>query len=283
MNAAPSSTIQSSTIARAHGLTVLITGTSSGFGQLLGRSLLARGHRVFGASRQPSPAAGDAPRLQLDVRDAASVTACVDEVRRMAGPIDVLVNNAGYVHEGPLEELPIEDMQAIFETNFFGAVRMTTAVLPDMRTRRFGRIINVTSLAGLIPLPYLGPYCASKHALESYSESLRHELLPLGVSVAIVEPGYFNTGIATRKLRTSARIADYDPHRRRMYEVFARDEDRAKGPEPVVDLLTRLVEGRRKGLRHVIGPDAMMYRLRGFIPQALWERGMRLTLGLDGR
>jgi NAD(P)-dependent dehydrogenase (short-subunit alcohol dehydrogenase family) len=264
-------------------LTVLITGASSGFGQLLGRSLLARGHRVFGTSRNPVATPGDAPLIPLDVRDAASVRACVAHVREAAGPIDVLVNNAGYVHEGPLEEMPIEDLQAIFDTNFFGAVRMTTEVLPEMRARRFGRVINVTSLAGLIPLPYLGPYCASKHALESYSESLRHELLPLGVSVAIVEPGYFNTGIATRKQRTDPRIADYDPHRRRMYDVFARDEEKSKGPEPVIDLLTRLVEGRRKGLRHVIGPDAMMYRLRGFIPQSLWERGMRLALGLDGR
>jgi NAD(P)-dependent dehydrogenase (short-subunit alcohol dehydrogenase family) len=265
-------------------LTVLVTGASSGFGQLLVRQLAARGHRVFGTSRCPGQGvSNEAPLVQLDVRDAASVEACVAEVRRAAGPVDVLVNNAGYVHEGPFEELPIEDLRAIFDTNFFGAVRMTNAVLPDMRERRRGRIVNVSSLAGLIPLPYLGPYCATKHALESYSETLRHELLPLGIGVALVEPGYFNTGIATRKVRTDARLTDYDTQRRRMYAAIASDEAKSPGPDAVVTLLTALVEGRRNGLRHVLGPDAALYRLRGLIPEWLWERGMRLTLGLDRR
>jgi NAD(P)-dependent dehydrogenase (short-subunit alcohol dehydrogenase family) len=263
--------------------TVLITGASTGFGQLLAQRLLARGHRVFGTSRQPQSATSPFPLLQLDVRDAASVRACLQHIEREAGAVDVLVNNAGYVHEGPFEELPIEDLQAIFDTNFFGAVRMTNAVLPSMRARRTGRIINISSLAGLIPLPFLGPYCATKHALESYSESLRHELKPLGISVALVEPGYFKTGIAGRKVRTTPVIADYDTQRAQMYKVIERDEARSKAPGPVVDLLTRLVEGKRSGLRHVIGPDAVMYRLRGFIPQWAWELGMRMSLGLDRR
>jgi NAD(P)-dependent dehydrogenase (short-subunit alcohol dehydrogenase family) len=262
-------------------MVVLITGASSGFGQLLARRLAGKGHTVFGTSREPRQGDGGIPLLPLDVRDEASVTTCVARVQREAGSIDVLVNNAGYVHEGPCEELSIDDLKGIFDTNFFGAVRMTNAVLPAMRTRRQGRIINVSSLAGLMPVPFLGAYCASKHALESYSESLRHELLPLGVSVALVEPGYFRTGIAGRKRRTRPVIPDYDAQRARMYAVIARDEANSPAPDAVVALMTRLVEAKRCRLRHTIGHDALTYRLRGLLPEWVWERGMRMTLRLD--
>lgn len=236
---------------------------------------------MFGTSRREAHSGGDFPVLPLDVRDDRSVTACVDRVRQAAGPVDVLVNNAGYVHEGPLEELPLADLKAIFETNFFGAVRMIQAVLPSMRERRTGRIINVSSLAGLMPLPFLGPYCASKHALESYSESLRHELLPLGIHVTLVEPGYFKTGISTRKLRTEPAIADYDRHRAQMYAAFKRDEDASPPPDAVVDLMERIIRTKRPRLRHAIGKDALMYHVRGLVPEPIWELGLRRTFRLD--
>jgi NAD(P)-dependent dehydrogenase (short-subunit alcohol dehydrogenase family) len=262
-------------------MVVLITGASSGFGQLLARALRERGHAVFGTSRSPEKSS-DNPLLPLDVRDDASVAACVRQVEAAAGPVDVLVNNAGYVHEGPLEELTIDELRAIFETNFFGAVRMTNAVLPSMRARRRGHIINMGSLAGLIPLPFVGAYCATKHAIDSYSESLYHELKPLGIGVSIVEPGYFTTGISTRKLRTTPSIADYDTQRARMYKTIAHDEDARSGnPATVVSLLTRIVEGRTKRLRHVLGPDTITYHLRGLVSDRMWDFGMRLATGLD--
>lgn len=263
-------------------LTVLITGASTGFGRRLAERLGARGHRVFGTSRQPA-AGDDGPLLlPLDVRSDESVVQCVRMVEDAAGTIDVLVNNAGYVHEGPLEELHIDELRAQFEVNFFGAARMTNAVLPAMRQRKGGHIVYVGSLAGLIPIPFVGAYCASKHALDSYSESLYHELKPLGVRVSVVEPGYFSTGIASRKQRTAGAIADYDAQRKRMYATIAHDEAaRAGAPERVVDLLTRIVEGGTRRFRHVLGPDTMTYHLRGLIPESLWEFGMRRATRLD--
>jgi NAD(P)-dependent dehydrogenase (short-subunit alcohol dehydrogenase family) len=263
-------------------MVVLITGASSGFGQLLARTLRARGHTVFGTSRYAGSPADEAPLVPLDVRSDASVAACVRQVEAAAGPVDVLVNNAGYVHEGPLEEFSIDELRAIFETNFFGAVRMTNAVLPSMRARKRGRIINLGSLAGVIPLPFVGAYCATKHAIDSYSESLYHELKPLGIGVSVVEPGYFSTGISTRKLRTTPSIADYDEQRARMYRTVAHDENARSGnPSAVVSLLTRIVEGKTTRLRHVVGPDSITYHLRGLVSQRVWEFGFRLATGLD--
>jgi len=260
---------------------VLITGASSGFGQLLARALRGRGHTVFGTSRQPS-ASADAPLLALDVRDDASVAACLRHVEAAAGPVDVLVNNAGYVHEGPFEEITIDELRAIFETNFFGAVRMTNAVLPSMRARKAGRIVNVGSLAGVIPLPFVGAYCATKHAIDSYSESLYHELKPLGIGVSVVEPGYFSTGISTRKLRTTPSIGDYDEQRARMYRTIAHDESARSGdPAAVVLRLTRIIEGKTTRFRHVFGPDSITYHMRGLLHERLWEFGFRRATGLD--
>lgn len=261
---------------------VLITGASSGFGRLLAERLAGTGHSVFGTSRAPDSSEARAfTLLPLDVRDDGAVARCVEEVTRRAGAVDVLVNNAGYVHEGPLEELALDELKALFETNFFGAVRMTSAVLPAMRARRSGRIVNVSSMAGLMPIPFAGAYCATKHALESYSESLRHELMPMGIAVHVVEPGFFKTGISARKLRTRAVIADYDAQRSRMYDAFAREEERSPPPGPVIDLLVRLVEGRHKPLRHPIGREALNWRLRGLLPEWVWEKGVRRNFRLD--
>ena len=180
---------------------VLITGASSGFGKQLGLALIAKGYRVFGTSRNPgacTPIPG-LTMLSLDVRDDSSVAACVDSVFSQAGRLDVLVNNAGCVHEGPLEEMSLDELKDIFETNFFGAARMVNAVLPMMRERRGGHIINVGSAAGLMSMPFTGPYCASKYALEGYSESLRHELKPLGIHVSLVEPSFIKTSLSNHK------------------------------------------------------------------------------------
>lgn len=261
--------------------TVLITGASMGFGRLLADDLARRGHTVFGAARSAPETTAGWSYLPLDVRDPASVRACVAQVAGATGRIDAVVNNAGYVQEGALEEVTAEGLRAQFETNVFGVARVVDAVLPCMRSQGAGRIVNVSSLAGLIPLPFLGAYCASKHALDSYSESLYHELLPLNIAVSIVAPGHFDTGIAGRKARPAAGIPSYDAARTRMYDTIARDEAHAGPPDPVVRLLAELVEGRRRGLRHVLGPDALMHRVRRLLPDGLWARGMRLALRID--
>jgi NAD(P)-dependent dehydrogenase (short-subunit alcohol dehydrogenase family) len=264
--------------------TVLITGASSGFGRELAQRLAGRGLQVFGASRHPSvdTFAPSMTMLSLDVRKDDSVEACVRGVLERAGSIDVLVNCAGYLHEGPIEELAVGELQAIFETNFFGVARMIKAVLPSMRAQRRGRIVNVGSVAGLMPLPFYGAYCATKHALEAYSESLRHELLPLGIDVVLVEPAFYRTNMAGSKRRTPGAIGDYDPHRQRMLAALDRQEAGAPSSAPVAALLERIVlnPGRNR-LRHVIGKYTLDYWLRGISPQWVWDFGMRRYWGLD--
>src|SRR5690606_21839264 len=133
-----------------------------------------------------------------------------------AGRIDALINNAGYELGGALEEATLEEAQRQFETNFFGAVRMIRAVLPAMRRQGGGRIVNVSSLAGLAPVPFLGLYSASKFALEGYSEALRHEVAPFNVKVSLIEPGFLATALAHNRQQPAARIRDYDPWRERV-------------------------------------------------------------------
>lgn len=244
--------------------------------------MASEGWRVFGTSRTDRPPEPGITMLPLDVCSDPSVSDCVARVLEAAGAIDVLVNNAGYVHEGPLEAIGLEDLRAIFDTNFFGAARMVQAVLPGMRARRRGRIINVGSTAGLMPLPFYGAYCASKHALESYSESLRHELRPLGIDVSIVEPGFFRTHSAVHKRQAASVIPDYEPHCGRMLAALAREETQAPPPDPVVDALVRLATSTgRNRLRHVVGPHAVNYWLRGLLPEWIWDAGLRRHWRLD--
>ncbi|MFQ5457938.1 MAG: SDR family NAD(P)-dependent oxidoreductase, partial [Myxococcota bacterium] len=175
---------------------VLVTGASSGFGAAISALLSSRGLRVFGTSRRAGAegTGGAVTMLPLDVRSDASVTACVAGVLARAGRVDALVNNAGYTFASAAEEASLEEAKAQFETNFFGAARMMRAVLPIMRRQESGRIVNVTSLAGLLGVPFHAYYSASKFALEGFSEGLRQEVRSFGIHVSCVEPGDFKTG-----------------------------------------------------------------------------------------
>jgi len=262
---------------------VLITGASSGFGYSLAQALAQKGYIVFGTSRNPSastPSTG-VTMLSLDVRSDDSVKDCIQAVSSRTNRVDILVNNAGYVLEGPLEEVSIEQLKAQFETNFFGAVRMVNAILPMMRRQRSGHIINVSSVAGLLPLPFLGPYCASKFALEGYSESLRHELKPLGIHVSLVEPSFYKTKLASNKERTTGQLADYDPHRQRMIASITRIEENSPDPKVVVDTIAQIVESKSPRLRHVLGQLRLSCVMRGFMPEPMWESGIRRYWKID--
>ncbi|MBS7456854.1 oxidoreductase [Coralloluteibacterium stylophorae] len=198
--------------------TLLITGVSSGFGRALAREALACGHRVVGTVRSAEAReafeASHAERAfgrVLDVTDVDAIPGVVDAVEAGIGPIDVLVNNAGYGHEGVMEESPLEDMRRQFDVNVFGAVAMMKAVLPHMRARRRGHILNITSMGGFITLPGITYYCGSKFALEGISEALGKEVAPLGIAVTAVAPGSFRTDWAGRSMvRAPRSIADYD-------------------------------------------------------------------------
>lgn len=165
---------------------------------------------MFGTSRRERPDEGGVRMLRLDVRSDESVRECVDEVLAQADGIDILINNAGVMLEGFAEETAPDEARAVFETNFFGAVRLVDAVLPGMRERRRGRIVNVGSLAAWIGEPGEGFYAASKAALARYTESLRHEVWHLGIKVCLVEPGVFATEVLDAATAAGAAIADYD-------------------------------------------------------------------------
>ena len=198
--------------------TLLITGASSGFGLALAQEALADGHRVVGTVRSEQARAalealapGRALGRLLDVTDFAAIEPLIAEVERTVGPLDVLVNSAGYGHEGILEESPLAEMRRQFDVNVFGAVAMMKAVLPYMRQRRRGHILNITSMGGFITLPGIAYYCGSKFALEGISEVVGKEVEGFGIAVTAVAPGSFRTDWAGRSMVRSPRsIADYD-------------------------------------------------------------------------
>ena len=198
--------------------TLFITGVSSGFGLALSREALSEGHRVIGTvrnddARRAFEALHDerAHAVSLDVTDIDAIPDAVADAESRFGPVDVLVNNAGYGHEGIFEESPIEAMRRQFEVNVFGAVAVTQAFVPRFRERRRGHIVNITSMGGFITMPGIAYYCGSKFALEGISEVLGKELAPFGVHVTAVAPGSFRTDWAGRSMQRSPRsIADYD-------------------------------------------------------------------------
>ncbi|WP_175946189.1 oxidoreductase [Burkholderia pyrrocinia] len=202
----------------ASGNIMLITGVSSGFGRALAREALAAGYTVVGTVRSAQAArefealaAQAAFARVLDVTDFDRIDGIVAEIEANVGPVDVLVNNAGYGHEGIMEEAPLAEMRRQFDVNVFGAVAMMKAVVPFMRTRRRGRILNITSMGGHITMPGIAYYCGSKFALEGISETLGKELEPFGIAVTAVAPGSFRTDWAGRSMaRTPRSIADYD-------------------------------------------------------------------------
>ncbi len=198
--------------------TLLITGVSSGFGRALAQEALAAGHKVVGtvrseqAKREFEALSADAAFGRvLDVTDFDAIDGVVTQIEANVGPVDVLVNNAGYGHEGILEESPLAEMRRQFDVNVFGAVAMIKAVLPFMRERRRGHILNITSMGGHITMPGIAYYCGSKFALEGISESLGKEVKPFGIAVTAVAPGSFRTDWAGRSMaRTARSIPDYD-------------------------------------------------------------------------
>lgn len=196
----------------ASGNIMLITGVSSGFGRALAQEALAAGHTVVGTVRS-AQAARDFEALSaqaavarvLDVTDFARIDGVVADIEANVGPVDVLVNNAGYGHEGILEEAPLGELRRQFDVNVFGAVAMMKAVVPFMRERRRGRILNITSMGGHITMPGIAYYCGSKFALEGISETLGKELAPFGIAVTAVAPGSFRTDWAGRSMARTPR------------------------------------------------------------------------------
>jgi NAD(P)-dependent dehydrogenase (short-subunit alcohol dehydrogenase family) len=263
---------------------VLITGVSSGIGQAIAQLLAKRGFTVFGTSRNPSGVAAmpGVEVLPLDVCLDESARACVDAVVKRAGKLDIVVNNAGYILRGAIEEATLDEAKAQFETNFFGVVRMVKTVLPIMRNQGSGQIINISSGVGLAAFPFVGFYSASKFALEGYTEALRHEVKPFHIKVSLVEPGFIKTELYHNMQRAAKEISDYDLWQQRASK--ARDEyvEKALDPTLVAECVLRIIEKKAPGLRHTVGREvARAVRLRRFLPESMFEMGVRKLLHLD--
>ncbi|MDY0961589.1 MULTISPECIES: oxidoreductase [Massilia] len=243
-----------------------ITGVSSGFGRALAQAAIVAGHRVAGTVRGTEQASAFAaldpahahPQL-LDVTDSAAIEAVVARVERELGPIDVLVNNAGYGHEGVLEESPLDEMRRQFDVNVFGAVAVIKAVLPGMRRRRQGHIVNITSMGGAITMPGIAYYCGSKFALEGISDTLSKELAPFNIAVTAVAPGSFRTDWAGRSMVRSPRaIGDYDAS----FEPVRRARIEKSGKQPgdparAAQAILRLVDSESPPAHLLLGSDAL--------------------------
>ncbi len=244
--------------------TFLITGVSSGLGRAFATAALAEGHRVIGTVRRPADAQAFAASeralpLLLDVTDYAALPDAVRSAERQAGPVDVLVNNAGYGHEGILEESSVGELQRQFAANVFGPVAMIKAVVPGMRERRRGHIVNVTSMGGFITMPGISFYCGSKFALEGISEALGKEVASFGIHVTALAPGQFRTDWAGRSMtRTPRSIADYDavmdPIRTARQN---KDGNQPGDPDRAAQALLRLVDAGNPPARLFLGEDAL--------------------------
>ncbi len=260
---------------------VLITGCSTGFGRASAVELTKRGHEVIATARRPETLEDldVADRIRLDVDDDASVAQAVAS----AGPVDALVNNAGFGVVGPIEHVPPAEIRRMLETNLLGAIRMTQAVLPQMRERGRGTIVNVTSLAGRVTGPLGGTYAATKHALEAISESLHYEVGHFGIRVRIVEPGYFATDFQGKEPRFGLDGAPYDELDKEWEVAFEklRGGGDAPGPEPVAQIIADAVEATEPKLRWPVGGDAeMVLGARATLDDEAFEATMREVLGL---
>ncbi len=266
------------------GSIALVTGASSGIGKATAERLVTAGYKVYGTSRRGAQTGQLRFRmLPLDVTSDESVKAAVDELIRLEGRIDLLVNNAGFgVAPAGAEESSIEQARSIFETNFFGIVRMTRAVVPYMRKQGGGRIINIGSVLGFLPMPYGALYAATKHAIEGYSESLDHELRTRGIRVSVIEPAYTQTPFDTNFLEPDAKLDEYREVRaavnKRVKEVMATAEQ----PGVVADVVLHAASAAHPKLRYTAGPLANRLRLlRRFAPAGLVDSGIRRDLRLD--
>jgi NAD(P)-dependent dehydrogenase (short-subunit alcohol dehydrogenase family) len=262
----------------------LVTGASSGIGEAIAKRLAIAGYKVYGTSRRGAqPGQRPFAMLPLDVTSDESVEAAVSEVIRLEGRIDLLVNNAGFsVAPAGAEESSIEQARSIFETNFFGIVRMTRATVPHMRHQGAGRILNIGSVLGFLPAPYLALYAATKHAIEGYSESLDHELRTRGIRVSVIEPAYTKTPFDANFLEPDAKLEEYRDIRAALGARLKVLVENADDPVVVADVVLKAATAARPKLRYTAGTLANRLRLlRRFAPAGLLDAGVRKDLRLD--
>jgi len=262
----------------------LITGASSGIGRETAQLLAEHDACVFGTVRdlrRANPIAG-VELIPMDVNDDESVREAVRSVLEKAGKIDILINNAGYSLAGGVEETSVEEARQLFETNFFGVMRVTQAVLPSMRRHGDGRIVNISSMLGLLPGPYRGIYAASKHALEGYTETLDHEVRAFGIRAVLVEPVFTKTKIARNEKNVQSAIPAYADQKQRVAEIIEQETANGDDPYDVAEVVYDAASAKSPRLRYPVGEGVRVSRLRRFVPSRIFENVLRKRFELDG-
>jgi NAD(P)-dependent dehydrogenase (short-subunit alcohol dehydrogenase family) len=263
---------------------IVVTGASSGIGEATANHLARAGHIVYGGARkQGTSSVPGVKRGVVDVTDDASVASFIDWVLSEAGRIDVLINNAGVSLIGPIENTTPEEAAAVFDTNVLGPLRLTRRVLPSMRAKQSGLIINVSSVLGFLPAPFMGIYAASKHALEGMSESLDHEIRDYGVRVVLLEPTFTNTKLDVNAVHAAAPLGDYATQFQATIDAVQRQIKSAPSPQLVAEKIASIIDGPYR-LRQPVGSEAtLLARLRRFMPAKAVDGSLRKTFGFAKR
>ncbi|CAG4897083.1 oxidoreductase [Paraburkholderia gardini] len=262
---------------------VLITGASSGIGDATARTLAGAGYRVFGGVRRPE-AAATVPGVEyvgMDVRDDASVVLAVSKVIEKAGRIDIVINNAGVSLVGPVEATSDAEAKALFDVNVFGVLRVMRAVLPSMRSNRSGLVLNISSVLGFLPAPYMGLYASSKHALEGLSESLDHEVRVFGVRVVLVEPSFSRTNLDTNATQTQVVIEEYAAACAHSVNAVRQQISDAPPPDEVARKILSIVRGTYRLRQPADGRARVLSLLRRFAPFGQVDKSLRRAFGLQ--
>ncbi|MBU2526717.1 MAG: SDR family oxidoreductase [Bacteroidetes bacterium] len=256
---------------------VFITGASSGIGLAIAHHLHQKGYKVFGTSRNPEKIKQDIPftLLSLDVNDTESISQAVETLLKQTGRIDVLINNAGKGIAGPLEEIPEAEMKAVFDTNFFGPIRMIKAVLPSMRSQKKGLVINITSIAGYMGLPFRGVYSATKGALALVTESINMECRQHGIRFVNIAPGDFATNIASGRYHVP--LQDYSPYRKgyqTSLEMMNTHVDAGGDPSDVAKMVHKIIENKNPKINYkaAVFTEKMGIVLKRLLPDNVYEK-----------
>jgi short-subunit dehydrogenase len=248
---------------------ILITGTTSGIGKAIAMHLHQLGYQVIGTYRTTPK---DYPffQIQLDITNLNSIKSVTQQLEK----IDVLINNAGVGYFGAIEEFDIKNIRDEFETNFFGTVQMIQHTLPKMRTQGHGKIINISSMAGLIGMPFQGSYSASKHALEGFTASLRLEVKSFGIEVTNILPGDFKSEFTKNRKSIMIENSVYERHLKQTLAKIEVDENNGSNPEKIAELVARLIQQKRLKPRYLIGSriEHILMGLRKILPPLVIER-----------
>jgi short-subunit dehydrogenase len=260
--------------------TILITGASSGFGLLMANKLHESGYKVIGTSRNPEKYQSQVPfkLLKLDIDDDKSIHAFSKDLFSQINQLDILINNAGFYLSGLAEETSVEQGRKQLETNFWGTVKLTNELLPYFRKQRFGKIITLSSIMGLISLPGGAYYAASKHALEGYFRALRFEVNEFNIKVAMVEPVGFKTNIVSNSMVAENKISDYDVYRNTL-EDYTRDLfTKSEEPIAVIETLLKLVESKNPKFNHPVGKGSTLFPAIQYLSFKTFENSIMKTI-----